>query len=188
MTASALLVSNHCVALGRRALHQLRASLERDAGLQTATYLQEAGFAGGEEIFNAFAAWLSAAYGIDHPGKLDVRHLGNMLAAFFRDSGWGSLTVTPLSPSVLALDSPDWSEAEPGAAAQYPSCHLTSGLLADFLGRVSNSQVGVMEVECLSRGDPHCRFLAGAPETLQALYERMAEGMTYGHALGLEPV
>jgi len=31
-----------------------------------------------------------------------------------------------------------------------------------------------MEVECRSRGDARCRFLAGAPETLGILYDRMA--------------
>ena len=41
MTATALLVSPNCLALSRRSLHQLRASLERDTGLQTAAYLQE---------------------------------------------------------------------------------------------------------------------------------------------------
>jgi hypothetical protein len=54
MNAPSLLVTHHCVPVGRRALHQLRASLERDTGLQSATYLQEAGFAGGEEVFNAY--------------------------------------------------------------------------------------------------------------------------------------
>jgi hypothetical protein len=42
-----------------------------------------------------------------------------------------------------------------------------------------------MEVECRSRGDARCRFLAGAPETLSTLYERMAQGSSYAGALGL---
>jgi predicted hydrocarbon binding protein len=184
MNASALLASNQCVTLGRRALHQLRASLERDAGLQTAAYLQEAGFAGGEQVYNAFAAWLAAGYGVPHPSQLDSRYLEEILTKFFQESGWGSLQVNQLSPAVLALDSADWSEADPESAAQYPSCHLTSGMLADFLGRVSGTVVGVMEVECLSRGDHRCRFLAGAPESLNAVYEHMAAGKSYTEALG----
>ncbi|MEP6573546.1 MAG: V4R domain-containing protein [Gemmatimonadota bacterium] len=188
MTSAAHLVSQHCLVLSRRSLQQLRVSLERDAGLQAAAYLQEAGFAGGEEVFNGFSAWLSAKYGIDRPGNLDARHLGETLTAFFRDSGWGTLSVSSLAPSILALDSPDWSEADPAGGAQYPSCHLTSGLLADFLGRLSGSLVGVMEVECASRGDRRCRFLAGAPETLQSLYERMSQGIGYQQALGMRAV
>jgi hypothetical protein len=42
-----------------------------------------------------------------------------------------------------------------------------------------------MEVECRSRGDARCRFLAGAPETLSTLYDRMAQGTSYADALGL---
>lgn len=185
MTATALLVSPNCLALSRRSLHQLRASLERDAGLQTAAYLQEAGFAGGEAVYQAYRGWLAGRYGIDSPAGLDVRHLGETLSGFFRETGWGTLTVTPIAQAVIALDSSDWSEADASAGTQYPSCHLSSGMLADVLGRVSNSTLGVMEVECLSRGDDRCRFLAGAPETLQVLYDRMAEGHSYHEALGI---
>ncbi|HSB54807.1 MAG TPA: V4R domain-containing protein, partial [Gemmatimonadales bacterium] len=67
----------------------------------------------------------------------------------------------------------------------YPSCHLSSGALAEFLSRVSESTLGVMEVECRSRGDARCRFLAGSPETLTILYGRMAEGTSYLEALGV---
>jgi len=35
------------------------------------------------------------------------------------------------------------------------------------------------------QGDPRARFLAGAPETLGAIYDRMSQGMAYGEALGL---
>jgi hypothetical protein len=43
----------------------------------------------------------------------------------------------------------------------------------------------VMEVECRSRGEPRCRFLAGAPETLGIIYDRMAQGTGYLEALGV---
>jgi hypothetical protein len=119
--------------LGRRVIQQLRASLERDAGLQAATHLQEAGFAGGEELYNEFAGWLAERY--------DVQQ------------------------------------------GDYPSCHLSCGLLADFLGRLSQGAVAVMEVECRTRGDGRCRFLAGAPESLSIIYDRMAQGSGYLEAL-----
>ena len=97
--------------------------------------------------------------------------------------GWGKLNVMPLGEAVLALDSTDWAEALDEPQGEYPSCHLSCGLLADFLGRVSQGQVAVMEVECRSRGDERCRFLAGAPETLSILYDRMAQGTGYLEAL-----
>jgi predicted hydrocarbon binding protein len=169
--------------LGRRVIHQLRASLERDAGLQAATHLQEAGFAGGEELYTAFAGWLFRHRQLDRPADLDMQDLGPTLSEFFADQGWGKLSVTPLGTAVLALDSSDWAEALDEPRGEFPSCHLSCGLLADFLGRVSHGLVAVMEVECRSRGDTRCRFLAGAPETLSILYERMAQGTGYLEAL-----
>ena len=169
--------------LGRRAIHQLRASLERDAGLQAATHLQEAGFAGGEELYNTFAEWLARTRQVNSPADLDVQYLGEVLSEFLSAEGWGKLSVMPLGDAVLALDSSDWAEALDEPQGHYPSCHLSCGLLADFLGRVSQGQVAVMEVECRSRGDQRCRFLAGAPETLGILYDRMAQGSGYLEAL-----
>jgi predicted hydrocarbon binding protein len=186
MTTSADLASHQCLGLGRRALQQLRASLERDSGVQAAAYLQEAGFAGGEQLFGAYSAWLAETCGVATPADLDARHLSDMLARFFADYGWGAVTVRPLGDAVLALDSSEWAEASDEGGAEYPSCHLSCGLLADFLGRMSDGMVAVMEVECRSRGDGRCRFLAGAPETLGLVYERMAQGMGYGEALGLD--
>jgi predicted hydrocarbon binding protein len=171
--------------LGRRVIHQLRAALERDTGLQAAGYLQEAGFAGGEELYGEFSTWLLATRGVERPADLDVRYLSEALSEFFAEQGWGMLTAQSLGPAVLALDSAEWAEALDEGRGEFPSCHLTCGLLADFLGRLSEGLVAVMEVECRSRGDARCRFLAGAPETLSALYDRMAQGSSYAEALGL---
>src|SRR5688500_19934832 len=84
------------VRLGRRAIHQLRASLERDTGLQAAAYLQEAGFAGGEELFATFSEWLSEKHGVEQPSELDVKYLGEVLGDFFTEQGWGRLDVQRL--------------------------------------------------------------------------------------------
>jgi predicted hydrocarbon binding protein len=166
-------------------IHQLRASLERDTGLQAAAYLQEAGFAGGEELYAAFGEWLARARGVEAPSELDVEFLGEVLGEFFADQGWGRLNATPLGPAVLALDSAEWAEALDERQGEFPSCHLSCGLLADFLGRMSQELVAVMEVECRSRGESRCRFLAGSPETLGILYDRMAQGTGYREALGV---
>ena len=171
--------------LGRKVIHQLRASLERDTGLQAAAYLQEAGFAGGEELYDAFSEWLARSRGVEQPSELDVAFLGEVLGEFFAEQGWGRLNAMALGPSVVALDSVEWAEAVDERQGDFPSCHLSCGLLADFLGRVSGDQVAVMEVECRSRGEQRCRFLAGSPETLGILYDRMAQGTGYLEALGV---
>jgi len=174
------------VTLGRRALAQLRISLERTLGAGAATVLQETGFAAGEETYTAFSVWLMERTGVAAPGDLDATHLGESLDGFFKETGWGNLTSQMLADGVLAFDSTDWAEstAEPSALA--PACHMSCGLLADLLGRVAGNVVAVMEVECRSRGDVRCRFLAGSPDTLAALYERLAAGESYQRALGLE--
>jgi predicted hydrocarbon binding protein len=181
MNAS-LLPRHHCVGLSSRAFHVLRSSLERDNGLQTAAYLQEAGFASGEDLYNAFVSRVRDVYQVDSPADLDSAFLSEALSAHFGEFGWGSLRSTPLSAAVLALDSEDWAEAAPEGGGQYPSCHLTSGLLSDFLGRMSGEPVAVMEVECRSRGDDRCRFLVGSPESLAIVYNRMVHGATYAEA------
>jgi predicted hydrocarbon binding protein len=171
--------------LGRKVIHQLRSALERDTGLQAASYLQEAGFAGGEELFAEFTAWLKTTRGVERPADLDAQYLSEVLSQFFTELGWGALTASPLGQAVLALDSTEWAEASDDGRGEFPSCHLTCGLLADFFGRLSDGLVAVMEVECRSRGDARCRFLAGAPETLSTLYDHMAQGSSYADALGL---
>jgi predicted hydrocarbon binding protein len=184
MPASTSAAPPNTFLLSRRSIQHLRLALERDAGTQAAAWLQEAGFAGGEALYGAYAEWLAERYGVNRPAALDVRHLGETLSSFFQEYGWGTVQVTPITPAVIALDSTDWWEAEPDSGATYPSCHLSAGLLAEFLSRISETTLGVMEVECRSRGGTHCRFLAGAPETLQIVYERMAEGSDYLAALG----
>jgi predicted hydrocarbon binding protein len=171
--------------LGRKVIHQLRAALERDTGLQAASYLQEAGFAGGEELFAEFTEWLAATRGVERPADLDAEFLGEVLSQFFAEHGWGALEIQRLGDAVLALDAAEWAEAADEGRGEFPSCYLTCGLLADFLGRLSDGPVAVMEVECRSRGDARCRFLAGAPETLSTVYDRMAQGSGYRDALGV---
>jgi len=174
-----------CVTLGRRSLHQLRTALERSQGLQAAATLQEAGFASGEALYDAFTDWLSARYRVEAPQELDAEYLGRVLSEFFAESGWGSLALGRLSDSVLQLDAPDWAESSRGGA-QYPSCHVSAGIMADIFSRLAGGQFAAMEVECRSRGDDRCRFLLAAPETLTMVYERMTHGLGYRQSLGLE--
>jgi hypothetical protein len=50
---------------------------------------------------------------------------------------------------------------------------------------MAGETVAVMEVECRSKGDARCRFLAGSPDSLASLYDRMAQGMGYEEGLGI---
>lgn len=169
--------------LGKRSLHQLRSALERALGVQAAPLLQEAGFASGEALSDTLQHWVQANYLVDRPQELDAEFLGEALSGFFADQGWGTLTLGKLGDSVITVDAPEWAESTPGSG-QYPSCHVSAGLLADVFSRLANGQFAAMEVECRSRSDSRCRFLLAAPETLTLVYERMTHGMTYQQALG----
>ena len=169
--------------IGRAALRQLHVSLLRDAPDAAVAILQEVGFAAGAGVYDAFRAWLAAEAGVANPDDLDAGSLNHVLSAFFVAMGWGALSVAPLGNAALAVDSSDWAEAEPGSA-ETAMCFFTSGMLADFLGRLSGEPVAVMEVECRSRNDARCRFLSGSPDTLNAVYAQMAEGRGYAEVLG----
>jgi len=169
--------------VGRGALQQLHRSLLRDAADAAIPILQEVGFAAGEGIYQAFCAWLPREGGVAHPADLDAGRLNDVLSSFFQTIGWGAVSVAPFGNAALVVDSMDWAEADPGSA-ETPMCFFSSGMLADFLGRLSGEPVAVMEVECRSRNDGRCRFLSASPDTLNAVYAQMTEGRDYAEVLG----
>ena len=76
----------------------------------------------------------------------------------------------------------NWAEADPESGMQYPACHYTTGLFADFFGRAGAAPLAVLEVECRSSGSHRCRFLVGSAEVMGHLYERMGAGEAYTEA------
>ena len=156
-------------------LRQLHASLATHAPEQAITILQEAGYAAGEGLYKAFIA-------VNNPADLDADLLAPTLSEFFTSGGWGAVAVTPVGTGALAVDSSDWAEAEPGTS-ETPMCFFSAGMLADFLGRLSEETVAVMEVECRSKGDERCRFLSATPAVLEKVYTEMTQGRRYEDAL-----
>lgn len=170
------------VGLSRDALAALHAALFRDAEGNAAACLQEAGYAGGGALYQAFTEWC-ARQGHAVPEGLSAPEFGRHAAAFLAELGWGAVHVDTLHDSVLTVDSTDWAEANPNRAMQYPGCYLTSGLLADFLSRLADAQLVAMEVECRSMGHERCRFLLGSAETMQYVYDGMVQGTPYDTTL-----
>ena len=177
------LVNNGMVGLPRTALAALRSALYRDAGPAAASYLQEAGYAGGETLFAAFRGWL-AARGEQTPESLTIERFEEMATGFFRDAGWGSVSVGSLRSAVAVLDSPDWGEADPASGMEQPGCHFTTGMFADFFGRVADAPLAVLEVECRSAGAHRCRFLVGNSDVMEHVYDTLGRGSSYEAALG----
>src|SRR4249919_654593 len=96
------------VAVTRDALSALRNALMRDTGYAAAGYLQEAGYAGGAALFDAFRQWLTKR-GAPEPESLSLGAFQSYTTEFFRETGWGSLSIGEMD-AVATLDSEDWSE------------------------------------------------------------------------------
>src|SRR5919199_3208507 len=175
------LANSQLVAVSRGSLAALRAALLRDAGPAAAAYLQEAGYAGGETMFQAFREWLAARQ-LGAPEELELSAFEERASEFFRDAGWGTLRVGSLREAVATLDSADWAEADPGAGLDHPACSLTTGMFADFFGRIAEYPLAVLEVECRSAGAHRCRFLVGNAEVMEYVYEEMTRGTGYEEA------
>jgi predicted hydrocarbon binding protein len=176
------LTESGMLAVTRDTLTALRSALMRDTGAAAAGYLQEAGYAGGQALFDAFRRWL-AARGRGAPESLSVDAFQREATDFFRHAGWGSLELGTIEDAVATLDSSDWGEADPGSGAELPTCHVSAGMFADFFGRLADAPLAVMEVECRSRGDGRCRFLLGSTDVMQRVYEGMAAGEEYDSAV-----
>ncbi len=182
MTYPTDLAHQQLVTLPRASFAALRAALLRDAGPGYAAYLQEAGFAAGETMFQAFEAWLHArdAAPVSSLGLVDF---GVQLAAFFADSGWGRLRLEPRGDLLMRIEASDWSEADPGVALEQPGCHWSAGMFADLFGRVAGGPLAAFEVGCRSAGDAHCEWLVGSPEVLTFVYEQLGEGRSVSETL-----
>ena len=176
------LTASSLIAVSRTAVSALRTSLLRDAGPAAASYFQEAGYAGGAAVFDAFRTWLHER-GYGEPDSLGVEEFAARASEYFHDLGWGSLRLGALRDTVATLDSTDWGEVDPAGGLEQPACHLSTGMFADFFGRIAATPLAVMEVECRSAGDVRCRFLLGSAEIMERLYESMAEGKGYEAAV-----
>jgi len=183
MTSANDMKTDNLVAMPRSALSLLRQTLLREGGSAAASFLQESGYAGGEVISAAFERWLGTK---GHAGmsQLDVDSFARLVSEYFNSLGWGTLSITRLNEAVAALDSSEWWESDPGAGMDHPGCHISTGLLADVLGRVSGQPLAVLEVECRSMGSDKCRFLTGSAEALERVYEGMVRGSSYDEAVG----
>lgn len=170
------------VGMSRDAFTTLHTVLFRDAGGNAAAYLQEAGYAGGAALHDAFGRWCAARRLPDAESQT-VGEFGARAAEFLADLGWGRVSVEPLYQSALAVDSPDWMEANPASGMQYPGCYFSAGMLADFFGRLAGAQLVAMEVECRSVGHERCRFLLASAETIQHVYDGLVAGVPYTDSL-----
>lgn len=182
MAQSINLQENGMVGLTRESLVALCASLLRENGSQAAMHLQNAGYSGGATLFDAFAHWLMAR-GHGTPEAQPAAMFAQRATEFFGELGWGALELGAFGESVAIVDSVNWAEADSASALEFPGCYLTTGLFADFFGRLAGSPLAVMEVECRSMGAERCRFLLANADVMQQVYDAMGSGMSYDAAV-----
>ena len=180
---SIALPDNGLVALTRDSLLALRVALFRDFGLNAAASLQEAGFAGGQALYNAFTRWLENR-GFGEPETLPAMEFAAQAGEFLHGIGWGAIELGSLA-DVATIDAADWAESDPAHPLDFPGCYYSAGMFADLFGRLAGEGVAVMEVECRSMGASRCRWLVGTGEVMQHVYDQMGQGVSYDEALSM---
>lgn len=139
--------------------------------------LREAGFAGGPAVYEAFEQWLaetSMSSDSQSASELTIDEFGDRAARYFRDAGWGAVEFETIEDEGVASLSMDncW-EADENAGGDDPSCHITTGMLAAFFGKLAGYPVAVMEIDCRSANGEKCRFLLGNSEIMTYQWERI---------------
>lgn len=141
--------------------------------------LREAGFAGGSAVYEAFEQWLAESDSAQAAGRaedLTVEEFGNQAAAYFRAAGWGVVEFNPVEEEgVAALSMDQCWEADSRAGNVQPSCHVTTGMLAAFFGKLAGYPVAVLETECRSANAGKCRFLLGNSEMMTFKWEQVSQ-------------
>lgn len=136
--------------------------------------LREAGFAGGPAVYQAFEQWLGESEGSQHAPELTVEEFGDRAARYFRDAGWGRVDFdSEIEEGVASISMEDCWETDRSAAGSSPSCHITTGMLASFFGKLAGYPVAVMEIECRSANAERCRFLLGNAEVMAFKWDEL---------------
>jgi len=163
-------------------VRQLHASLAAHAPEQLITILQESGYAAGPGLYNAFAA--------EHnPTDLDAdRPRRNVVPSSSPTAAGALVSMSPVGDRRAGARLERLGGSGAGNGHRQPMCFFSAGMLADFLGRLSDEDGGGDgKSSCRSRGDERCRFLSATPDVLEKVYNEMTAGRTYEEALKVAP-
>ena len=157
------------VSVPSNALLALRKALLARADLDTVITLRDAAYSGGDEIYNAFRAFVNSTDSMD-PQDLPVETFFERAGDFWSRSGWGTTKFSEFDTAFCAVEIDGCWEADPDDQPDPRGCHLTVGLIGAFLGRFADYPVAVLEVEGPATDSEQCRFLAGSMEMISAYY------------------
>ena len=135
--------------------------------------LREAGYAGGETVYEAFEQWLLELESSAAP-DLTLEEFGARAAEYFRAAGWGLVEFdSRQNDGTATMTVADCWEVDSSSRAAVPSCHVTTGMLAAFFGRLAGYPVSVMETECVSTGAARCSFMLGNSQVMTFKWEEL---------------
>lgn len=161
------------LALAPATLPALHAALAGRLGADAVAVLQETGYATGVAYAEALRDWLDER-GDGAPERLPVPTFDERLSTFFRELGWGELSVRPAQGAITVVETRDWAEWQEREPGEPPSCHFSTGLLAGLFGALAGHPLAVLEIE---RDEPRgCRFLVGNEQVMGGVYERLQRG------------
>jgi predicted hydrocarbon binding protein len=129
--------------------------------------LREAGYSGGESVYEAFEQWLREADENADVNEMQISEFGTKMTQFFRDAGWGEIDFSQDDDDDVAKVTVNncW-EAELG-----DGCHIYTGVLASFFGRVAGYPIAVLETVCSPDG--HCEFLIGNSDVMNQRWKQL---------------
>ncbi len=169
--------NSHLVGIAVPTLRQLRSTiLASSDSADAVAALREAGYAGGDSIYSAFELWLaeSSPSGGADAGELQLSDFGSKSAEFFRNAGWGNVEFShDEDEGVAIVDITDCWEGSGSESDEDAGCHLTTGMLASFFGRIAGYPVAVLETECCHGDAARCRFVMGNADVMTHKWQEM---------------
>lgn len=172
--------STHLVGVAVPTLRQLRSAVLTSTSPDAAVNaLREAGFAGGAAVYSAFEAWLTdsgvtaPASGENGASDLSLEEFGKGATQFFRDAGWGDVSLSHDEDEGVAIVDIEKSWEGSASSSSAPGCHITTGLLAAFFGQIAGYPVAVLETECCEGSRSRCRFMMGNADVMNHQWEKM---------------
>lgn len=152
-----------------RTLLALRAAMLTRPDLDTVFALRDAGYAGGDAVYDAFEVFVRDRDLVD-PQQLEISHFFRRAGEFWTRAGWGETTFEVQDDAFCVIEMNDCWEASADDQPDPRGCHLTVGLLGAFLGRFAEYPMAVLETEGPATGSTRVRFLAGNTEMIGAYY------------------
>jgi len=162
-------MSGPLLAVPADALLALRTAMLSRPDLDTVFALRDAGYAGGNRLYDAFDAYVREKDLVD-PQDLEAGHFFHRAGEFWSQNGWGRTTFSAHEDGYCMVEMSGCWEADAEMQPDPRGCHLTLGLLGAFLGRFADYPLAVLEIEGPASGSERCRFLAGSMDRVAEYY------------------